>query len=248
MLNRVRSEDGFTLPEMLITIVIALTISLATFSLIEFVMKRSGEIAHRVDTVQRGRTTMDQITRQLRSQVCAWRSDVTPAMAGPRSVNLATPTQVGVYTDFSSEAPVAGVAPPPALRTVTFQTGTLVETVVPGKWVGGLVSFTYGGATTATRPMISSVEQVTPVGSATPTPVFRYFRFNGANPPQPITEIAVGRALTDDELESVAKIAVTFRVLTTTGSKKGSTVFQNEVYVRTADPNAETPMPTCLTS
>ena len=46
MLSRAcSSEDGFTLPELLVTIVIAMIMSLATFSLVEIVMRRSGEIA-----------------------------------------------------------------------------------------------------------------------------------------------------------------------------------------------------------
>jgi len=62
-------------------------------------------------------------------------------------------------------------------------------------------------------------------------------------------KIGQGRALTADELETVAKITVTFRVLgTRSSSDTGSTVLTNDVYVRTADPNAEDPQPTCATT
>ncbi|MDA0166447.1 prepilin-type N-terminal cleavage/methylation domain-containing protein [Solirubrobacter ginsenosidimutans] len=252
MLNRLRHDErGFTLPELLITLIIALTVSLATFSLIDFVMKRTGEIASRVETVQRARTAMDQVTRLLRSQVCAWRGD-DALMTGSRSLYSASPTAVTPFTDFSSETLVSGVLPAPALRTLTLSNpvnGTLTETTIPGKWVGGKVSYTYAGVTTTTRQVLTNVSLYTPVGStADPTPLFRYFTFNAADPPQPINEVGVGRALTADELESVAKITVTFRVLTAAGDAKGSTVLTGDVYVRTADPNAEDPQPKCATT
>jgi type II secretory pathway component PulJ len=246
----IRDERGFTLPELLITCIIALTVSLATFSLIDFVMRRSGEIATRVETVQRGRTAMDQVTRLLRSQVCAWRADDT-AMTGSRSLYAGSPTSVTPFADFSSEAVVSGTIAAPVLRTVTLSSpdnGILTETATPGQWVGGKVSYTYSGAATTTRQVVTNVSLYRPSAGGDPVPLFRYFKFNTANPPQPVTEIAQGRALTADELETVAKITVTFRVLSTKGSAKGSTVLTDDVYVRTADPNAEDPQPRCATT
>jgi prepilin-type N-terminal cleavage/methylation domain-containing protein len=252
-MNRLRHDErGFTLPELLITMIIALTVSLATFSLIDFVMRRSGEIATRVEAVQRGRTAMDQVTRLLRSQVCAWRSD-DGTMLSSRSLDDATPSSVTPYTDFTNEALVGGVVPPPALRTLTLSTptnGILTETTIAGQWSGGKVSYTYPGAAAKTRQVLTNVALYKPVGAPTPIPLFRYFAFNTADPPQPDAEIAQGqnRALTDDELETVAKITVTFRVLSSKGSANGSTVLTDDIYVRTADPNAEDPQPTCATT
>ena len=88
MMHRLRREDGFTLPELLTTMAIAMIVSLATFTLIEIVMKRSGEVCSRVETTATARTAMDQITRQLRSQVCAKTSTSTDA----RSLATASPT------------------------------------------------------------------------------------------------------------------------------------------------------------
>lgn len=253
MLSRLRRDQrGVTLPELLITLIIAMVVSLATFSLIDFVMRRNGDISTRVDTVQRARTAMDQVTRVLRSQVCAWRAD-DGAMTGSRSLYSASPTSVTAFADFSSETLVGGVLPAPTLRTLTLSgpaNGTLTETVTPGQWIGGRVSYTYAGATTKTRRMLTNISLYRPVGTTdAPTAFFRYFTFNKADPPQPLNEIGQGRALTADELETVAKITVTFRVQgTRSSSDTGSTVLTNDVYVRTADPNAEDPEPTCATT
>jgi prepilin-type N-terminal cleavage/methylation domain-containing protein len=257
-MNRlVREERGFTLPELLITCIIALTVSLAAFSLLDYVMRRTGDINVRVETTQRGRTAMDQVTRTLRSQVCAWRNDDGTPQS--RSLNAASPTSVGAFVDFSNESTSSA----PALRELTYTPGatggTLDEGVTPGAWSGTRV--TYAGATTKTRRVLANVIPYQPVGSSdAPTPIFRYFRFPNATeqaalpagtPPQPTVELGTTAALTADELESVARITVTFRVLSSrardTTDVKGSQVLQNDVYVRTADPNLENPSPKCAT-
>ena len=50
-------------------------------------MGRSGEVAARVDAVQRGRSAMDEMTRQLRSQVCLQNAGIA-AMVQPRSIEV----------------------------------------------------------------------------------------------------------------------------------------------------------------
>jgi hypothetical protein len=222
-------------------------------------MKRSGEVAARVDTTQRARGAMDQITRQLRSQVCGLRSDKTTDnadMTVARSVEAATSTSVTVFADFSSETlDAGGQLPAPDLRKMSWAADTFTETVTQGSRIAdGRV--TYASGTAKSRVVLT---RVTPVEFADPPlnskPVmFRFYRFQtaaeaGSNAPQPIVEIAANqnRALTTPELESVAKITIGYRVLTATGKVTGSTRLQNEVYVRTADPNATTPKPTCFT-
>jgi prepilin-type N-terminal cleavage/methylation domain-containing protein len=246
-MRMIKDERGMTLPELLVTMVIAMILSLATFSLIDVVMKRSGEVSARVDTVQRGRTAMDQLTRALRSQVCALRSD-NATMSTPRSIEAATATSVSVYADFSSETLVSGVVPPPGLRTYSLTDGILAEDVIKGSPSGAKVSYTYGGAVKTTRPMIKNLALYKPAGATDPIPMFRYYAFNSATPPRPDQLLATDRALTPTELGTVARISISFRVLTFNGSEKGSTVLQDDVYVRTADPNAPTPKPTCLTT
>ena len=51
MIERLSSERGMTLPEVLVTIVIALVLSLAAFSLVDVTIRRTGEISARVDAV-----------------------------------------------------------------------------------------------------------------------------------------------------------------------------------------------------
>ena len=84
-----------TLPEVLVTMVIALVLSLATFALVDVTIRRTGEISSRVDGVQRGRVAMDLMTRQLRSQVCLGAS--APAS---RSIVAGSATSVTFYAEL----------------------------------------------------------------------------------------------------------------------------------------------------
>ncbi len=264
---RLHTEDGFTLPELLTAMAIAMIVSLATFALVETVMKRSGEVGARVETTATARTAMDQLTRQLRSQVCAKR----PEMGTARSIDSASPTAFSVFTDFTNENAGGGVMPAPDLRTVTWDAAAklFTETVVAG--------------TRDTRDNTVTYPVATAVGTATPAPVgtsrqllrnvvateffngdrtkpifFRYYRFPEAKPgtelpanvdAQPNVELPIGayRPLNEAELLTVAKITVKFQVLPRNGTLSGATTLENEIYVRTADPNAQTPKPTCLT-
>jgi prepilin-type N-terminal cleavage/methylation domain-containing protein len=252
LMHRLREEDGFTLPELLTTMAIAMIVSLATFALIEVVMKRSGEVGARVETTASARTAMDQITRQLRSQVCAKRK----TMGTARSIDAANPGSFTVFADFSNENFGGGTMPAPDLRTVSWSGNTFTETVTKGTRDTTDNSVAYAGSGTPRR-FLANVVPTTYVGGDKTKPLFfRYYRFRtegelAANPdPQPNVQIVpdtVYRDLTTTELESVARVEVVFRVVPRSGNPKGATTLRNEIYVRTADPNAPTPKPTCLT-
>jgi hypothetical protein len=215
-----------TLPEMLIAISIALIVSLASFTLIEVVMKRTAETQGRVEASQRGRAAMDTMTRQLRSQVCL--STTVPPMAA------ASDNSVSFYTDLTDGT--AGL--PPELHTITFDptARTLVERDFVGS--GTAPSVTYPSTATRTKVLAENVVQE---GS---TPVFRYYAYNSATPPRPDT--ALTTPLSAANLGLVARIELSYRTLpprsTTT---RGSIVLQDQVYVRAADPNDPAPTPTC---
>jgi prepilin-type N-terminal cleavage/methylation domain-containing protein len=254
-MHRLRAEDGFTLPELLTTMAIAMIVSLATFSLIEVVMKRSGEVGARVESTASARTAMDQITRQLRSQVCARRA----SMGAARSMDAANPGSLTVFADFTNENYGGGTMPAPDLRTISWSNNTFTETVVDGVRDTKDNTVSYTGAT-ASRQFLTNVVPTAYVnGDKTKPLFFRYYRFPipkageelAANvdrrPIVPILADTEYRDLTTAELESVARVVIQFKVLPRRGSAKGATTLQNEIYVRTADPNAQTPKPTCLT-
>lgn len=252
-MTRLRQEDGFSLPELLTTLAIAMIVSLATFALIEVVMKRSGEVGARVETTATARTAMDQLTRQLRSQVCV----KTSTAADARSLVAATPTSLTVYTDFTSEALVNNALPAPDRRQITWASNAFTETITKGTRNATTNIVVYGTARTP-RPFLQNVAPVEFIGGDKSKPViFRYYRF-----PDPVAgastvpagstanveiPVSANGALADADLLKVAKIRVTYMVKPRSGNPRGATTLTNDVYVRTADPNAQIPKPTCLT-
>ena len=109
MRERLSSERGMTLPEVLVTMVIALVLSLATFALVDVTIRRTGEISQRVDGVQRGRVAMDLMTRQLRSQVC-----LGPNAPSSRSIVAGTATSVTFYVEMGDPSTAGSAASPSA--------------------------------------------------------------------------------------------------------------------------------------
>jgi len=227
---RLRSESGMTLPEVLVTLMIALVVCFATFSLVEVVMKRSGNVADRADTTQRARIAMELITRNLRSQVCT----DSNLFEGNRSVEAAGPTSLTLYTDFTDETLVSSKLPAPDRRTLTFDPTalTLTETVTKGdRGDGTSITFT---KTPTSRQLLSNVTASTMVGTS---PVFFKYYEDDANGEANV-EVGVSngvpRALTEDELRDVTKIWVKYTVLTSKNGKSGATTLQDEIYVRGA--------------
>jgi len=261
MTSRLRQEDGFTLPELLITLVIGLTVSLATFSLIEVVMRRSGQISARIEAVQSGRTAMDTMTRELRSTVCIPRT-TNPAIL-PVAIDAAGPNTVTLYTDLrdnsnrlggtATPTPAPGTISGPDKRQLTYvpnpapaTTGKIIETTwKPTSLVNGV--YAYGGAPTS-RELLTSVERAK-AADGTPVPVFQFFKYDfvadaaeglAAQPDHPVTNGV--NLLTADQIKNIAKVKITYKSNPARKRADGSaaTVFTNEVFTRNVDPNAET--------
>ena len=69
-MTRARAQGGFTLPELMVAMMISLMTLLGVFAVLDTSIRQSNAVAGRVNATQRARITMDTITRQLRSQVC----------------------------------------------------------------------------------------------------------------------------------------------------------------------------------
>jgi prepilin-type N-terminal cleavage/methylation domain-containing protein len=226
MSRRLRSEAGFTLPELLTTMWIAGVIMLAAFALVDFVMKRTAEAEQRVEATQRGRTGMDMVTRQLRSQVCLG-SSATPIVDG-------TADSVTFYTDLGDST----ASSLPERHTLAFNPGapggTITETVEkpnatsPVTWQAP-----------KTRVLISGI---TRDGA---TPIFRYRGFtNAVTPPQiSATDLAVPLKANGNAVK-VAMVKIAFRsVARKTLRSEVSFAIADDVYSRVINPNPPEPAP-----
>jgi prepilin-type N-terminal cleavage/methylation domain-containing protein len=223
--SRLRRESGFTIVELMVAMMIGTMTILAVYGVLDTSIKQSNKIAGRVNATQRGRITMDTITRQLRSQVCY--SSTVPALVS------GTDTSVKFHVDLSN-----GSRPIEQHEIVYSSTArTLTERVWPG--VGSPLSFP---TQTVSRLLTDGVVQ----RPAPDAPIFRYYAYNTADPPRPTTLLPTPLNATD--LARVARIEIGFVTLppgVRTLTFPAASTLQNEIYVRVADPNDPAPTPTC---
>jgi prepilin-type N-terminal cleavage/methylation domain-containing protein len=237
--SRLRDQRGMTLPEVLMTLTIGVLLSLGALALVETTMRRSGEVSARVETLQRGRTAMDLITRQLRSQICL-------GNAPARAITAATQTSVTFYaymgdpsTKGSQVSPSATAKPIiPERRQLSFENGAIVER----RWVGtpnssSPLGYTFPSSPTATRTLLTPVALVETGDPSVQPALFRYYAYDpstvDANVP------LVGASLNDMQTRQIARIEISYRALPSRArpDNRASTVLQNAVTSRTVDPN-----------
>jgi prepilin-type N-terminal cleavage/methylation domain-containing protein len=227
--SRLRSQEGFTLPELMVAMSISLMTLLGVLGVLDVSVKQTNAIAGRVNATQRSRIVMDTITRQLRSQVC-YSATVPALVAG-------TADSVKFHVDLSSGAT------PIQQREIVFDatTKTMRERTFPGSGT----PVTFPATPTRNRLLLDDVVRRPAPDAA----IFRYYAYNTEPIPRPDTQLPVPLNATD--LARVAKIDVGFVTLppgvksTLLKPAAGAVTLQNEIYVRVADPNDPAPTPTC---
>lgn len=223
-------ERGFTLIELLVAMSVGLIILFAAFTLLDRSFAASGQIADRTDALQRGRQAMDLMTRELRSQVCVGASNL-PMVAG-------TDNSVTFYADLSDGSK------PIQKRTLTWDSAarTITESVVNGAGTYPNLTFT-GTSTTAT--LLEKADRI--MDGSTPRPVFRYYGYKvGVGVPVGTLE-QLAAPLSTADLRRVAVIKIGFRAFPDRkiDNDRNSTVIEDDVYVRVADPNNVAAGPQC---
>ncbi|MEA2256233.1 MAG: hypothetical protein QOG35_2278 [Solirubrobacteraceae bacterium] len=229
MLSRLRREDGFTLVELLVAMVIGLIVIFAGFNLIDSSVRVNASVAGRTDAAQRGRLGMDAITRALRSQVCA--NGIAP-------VTTATPTQVTFTADLSNGSTVAD------LRSLTYDaTGdTVTQTVTSGSGTEPNVVFT---GTPKSSVLLTDAD---PDPSAAGGAVFTYFAATAGTGGAQFTSL--GSTVAAADLPRIARIDIGLNVRPVkakTGDKR-SVLFDDSVIVRSVNPDSANPVATCPTA
>jgi type II secretory pathway pseudopilin PulG len=232
-----RSEAGFTLVELLVGMIVGTVVLIASFTVLDGAVGLTSKVNSRVDAVQRGRSAMDLMVRDLRSQVCVGRltNATTGATTTDDSIIAGSDTSVDFYSDLGD----GSTGRPPSRRTLTFDptAKTIVERVyVP---TGSRGAYVFPAAPTMTRTLISDVVQ-----DGT-TPVFRFYAYDTANPRTP--SVALPSPLSTADEQRTVKLTITFRALRTGGdaTTAAAATFQDDVFRRLVDPNDSDPTPEC---
>jgi type II secretory pathway pseudopilin PulG len=214
--RRPRGDAGFTLFELLVAMPIGLTVLTAAFTLLTHSWQLSTTVSARQEALQRGRTSMELITRQLRSTVCL--SVVTPA----RAIISGNSSSVTFFADLGDGTT------PPQTRTLTLDPAT--ATIMQAETDGAGSPPTFGPVPTRTRRLMEGAV------AAPGIPFLRYYAYVGgvlSTTPLPTPLSVADAARTTD-------VAVTFTAAQLVGGVSGSqqlgTTFTNDVFSRTVDP------------
>jgi hypothetical protein len=217
-LSRLRREEGgFTLVELLVSCSIGTIVLLATFMMLDSSVVLTGKVTDRVDRTQRARVAMEDVTRKIRSQVCP--------SAGQASIISADDYSLKFYS-FLGTRPFV-----PDIREISWDTNT--NSIVEKKWAGtGTAPATTWAATPTTRTLLTDVQPDYLSGQSGPRgPVFKYYVGGSAS--------ALTTPLSSTNATATSKIEISFLTYAQSKNLSGPTTKQqNEVFVRTADPNA----------
>jgi len=166
-------EAGFTLVELLVTMIAGIVVLMATFGVLDISMRQNARATDRVQTTQIGRSAMERLIQELHSS-CAW------ATAPPVQVGSSANT-LWFISQFSSST-----VPSPVLHKVALNGSVLSDTTyalsVPAGttdttgWLNNPANWTFANFnTTVATGYTNLITNVYPVGAA--TGLFQYYRY-----------------------------------------------------------------------
>jgi Tfp pilus assembly protein PilV len=166
-------EAGFTLVELLVTMIAGIVVLMATFGVLDLSMRQNARATDRVQTTQIGRSAMERLVQELHSS-CAW-ATATPVQVGSGGNTL------WFISQFSS-----ATVPSPVLHKVTLNGTILSDTTyalsVPAGttdttgWLNNPANWTFANFNTATATGYTNlITNVYPTG--TNTGLFQYYQY-----------------------------------------------------------------------
>jgi type II secretory pathway pseudopilin PulG len=237
-MSRLRSEHGFTLIETLVAGAVGLFILTAAGGVLMMAQAAQKKTAERITAVQNGRTVMDLMTRQLRSQVCLGHGSNNVERP---AIDVAEPDRVVFFSSLSTAPTVSGQLDidQHTLRFVPSagdpNVGRIEQVVTQG--LGTPPDMTFPGPT-RTTVLVNRVSR--PTASA---PIFRYWKYSAQNSPV-MTELATPVPLAERQL--LVRVDIAFDSYPDSGNAKQKTAFADQAFVRTADPTDPEHSPKCI--
>jgi hypothetical protein len=200
-----------------VSLTVGSVLILAAFSLLDTSTAQSTKVTERVDSTQRGRLALDEIMRQLRSQVCVGQG--TPAIADGRDDSI-------TFHTFMSEGEFR-----PRRHTIAYEPSSRSIVEYAYAPIGSGSSVSYPETPTSTRTLLS--DAVLLEGQ----PLFEYYTWSSTG--QVLPSVRLTTPLAQASLARVVRVVIRFQSEPSNrpGSRQ-STPFDGEVYARTADPNA----------
>ena len=230
LLGRLRRDQrGFTLVELLVSTTIGVGVLLGAFTLADAFQHAETRISDRSEAIARGRTAMEQLVQELRSQVCLG--------PGYPAITYGDDDHVTFYADLANTTFV------PEQRDLSFANGAITEKTYPGTQTGGQPPFTFATTPSRTRVVLDHLARQQSGG--VDVPIFRYYTFDGNDPIRPSRLLAT--PLSANDAQRVVQITVAYQSLPARiGTASTGEPFTANVYVRTADPTDPDHSPLCI--
>jgi prepilin-type N-terminal cleavage/methylation domain-containing protein len=229
IVRRLLDARGFTLVELLVSMTVGVGLLLAAFTLSSAFSHAQTRISDRSESIARGRTAMEQIVQQLRSQVCLG--------PGYPAITYGDGNRITFYADLANRTFV------PQRRDLQFASGALTERAYAGTATGGQPPFSFSGTPSRTRVVLDRIQLQRSGG--VDVPFLRYYSFDGNDPIRPSRLLATPLSATD--AQRVVQVTVAYQALPSRGgSGTVAEPFTANVYVRTADPADPEHSPLCI--
>jgi len=233
-MSRGRSERGFTVVEVLVAMMVLGVVVAGALTMVQVVLRQSRGTIERTDAMQRGRLILDTLTREIRSQVC-----LNPTTYG---LLAGSDDSITFYTDFGDGTQ------PTELHRITYDPSTkqITRTVWDTTSAGPVG---YPSSPKRTQLVASRIDRAIgdpkdPNYPSKPLPMFVYKAYDTDVSPPTLTETP--DLTTPTERIRTAKIDIAFTALPPSGkTTEFGTQVNDSVFLRSADPNATTPDPTC---
>ena len=210
--TRLAEEDGFTLVELLAALVVGIIVLFAVFGLLDNAVRLQAKSADTIDTTDRGRLGIDQISQSLASRVCV--GDVA-------SLVDARDDHVEFYASLAPESSAVRLVL--QRRALTLVGTSIREDVWTASPPQAPPSLPPANSTTPTSTRMI-VEGVKPTAT---TPIFRYY---AANADTGEADVLLTTPLSVTDLRRAVMIDVTF---TAQGKRAAvGTQLNNQILVR----------------
>jgi prepilin-type N-terminal cleavage/methylation domain-containing protein len=231
-MRALRDERGFTLVEMLVASFVGVIILFAAFSLIDAASSSQRKTDARIEAVQRGRTAMEVITRQLRSQICLGQ--------GKPSLLAGESDRVVFYASLDKAPTRSGILQIDE-RTLRFEStggnrGRIIEEVRRG--TGTPPNVTFPSSPSTSRVVVADIERA---GSG--APIFRYFKYDAPNSPN---MVELSRPVASSQRDLTVRVDVAFDSYPKGGEGNARVVYADQAFIRTADPTDPEHSPKCI--
>jgi prepilin-type N-terminal cleavage/methylation domain-containing protein len=225
-----RGEAGFTLVELMVTVLIGTVVLFALFGLVDVALRSQQRVDGRVDSNSRGRLAMEQMVQDLRSSVCV--QNGTTSFLSP--ISSADSNQVTFYAGITTPTQVSNNTFQPDQRQLSFSGGAITEKTWAGQ--GTVPNMTFP-TLTRTKTLISNVQQQ--AGNA---PVFSYWTYDdtdsNVNTPPVLTQHTGTIAAAD--LPRIVQVDIGFTANPVKGPANSQTQvdFDDSVLIRVqSNPN-----------